>query len=93
MPLVPIFIPGGQELIRIAKEYNIPNQGGRSGPPARMPAIQVAGRHCYRAGSAPCAICIHRWSFDLEDKMAGRLLAYFVAAVNREFVEELKCYC
>ena len=31
---------------------------------------------------------------DLVDiKMAGRLLAYFVAAVNREFVEELKCYC
>lgn len=88
----------GQELIRIAKEYNIPHQleaaPGPTGTDAR--AIQVS-RDGIATGLVSVPLRYMHTSvelLDLEDiKMAGRLLAYFVAAVNREFVEELKCYC
>jgi len=85
------------ELIRMAKEYNIPYQletaTGPTGTDAR--AIQVA-RGGIPAGLISIPLRYMHTSvelLDLEDiKLSGRLLAYFIAAVNSEYVEELACF-
>lgn len=86
----------GEELIRIAKEHRMPYQlevsAGPTGTDAR--AIQVA-RGGIPTGLVSIPLRYMHTSvelLDMEDlKQAGRLLAYFIAGVNRDFVEGLPC--
>ncbi|MCR3923071.1 MAG: M42 family metallopeptidase [Firmicutes bacterium] len=86
----------GEKLIRIAKEYNIPYQietaAGPTGTDAR--AIQVT-RGGIPTGLVSIPLRYMHTSvelLDMEDiKQTGRLLAYFIAAVDTAFVEELPC--
>jgi endoglucanase len=86
----------GSEIIRIAKEYKIPYQlevaSGPTGTDAR--AIQVT-RGGIPTGLVSIPLRYMHTSVelvDLEDiKQAGRLLAYFIAAVDQAFVEGLSC--
>jgi endoglucanase len=86
----------GEELMRVAKEYHIPYQlevyPGPTGTDAR--AIQVA-RGGIPTGLVSIPLRYMHTSVELLDmddlKQAGRLLAYFIAGINREFVEDLPC--
>ncbi len=87
----------GKELVRIAKEYRIPYQlevtPGATGTDAR--AIQVT-RGGIATGLVSIPLRYMHTSVELLDmddiKQTGRLLAQFIAAVDRESVEGLSCY-
>lgn len=84
------------ELIRLAKEYRIPYQvevyPGPTGTDAR--AIQIT-RGGIPTGLVSIPLRYMHTSVELVDvediKHAGRLLAHFIAAVDRPFVEGLIC--
>ena len=82
----------GEELIRVAKEYNIPYQLETAARPTGTDAraIQVS-RGGIPAGLVSIPLRYMHTSVELLDladvKMSGRLLAYFVAAVDMAFVE------
>jgi endoglucanase len=84
------------ELTRLAKEYRIPYQldtaPGVTGTDAR--AIQVT-RGGIPTGLVSVALRYMHTSVELVDtediRQAGRLLAYFVAAVDSTFTEGLQC--
>ena len=86
----------GEEIIRIAKEYRIPYQlevyPAPTGTDAR--AIQVT-RGGIPTGLVSIPLRYMHTSVELLDlddvKQAGRLLAYFIAAVDSAFVEGLSC--
>ena len=86
----------GEELIRVAKEYNIPYQLETAARPTGTDAraIQVS-RGGIPAGLVSIPLRYMHTSVELLDladvKMSGRLLAYFVAAVDMAFVEGLSC--
>lgn len=86
----------GEEIMRVAKEYKIPYQlevaAGPTGTDAR--AIQVT-RGGIPTGLVSIPLRYMHTSVELVDmddvKHAGRLLAYFIAAVDAAFVEGLTC--
>lgn len=86
----------GSELIRIAKEYKIPYQLEVSPAPTGTDAraIQVT-RGGIPTGLVSIPLRYMHTSvelLDMEDiKLSGRLLAYFIAAVDDAFVEGLQC--
>ncbi|MCW3489972.1 M42 family metallopeptidase [Dethiobacter alkaliphilus] len=86
----------GNELISIAKEYKIPYQLEVSPAPTGTDAraIQVT-RGGIPTGLVSIPLRYMHTSvelLDLEDvKLSGRLLAYFIAAVDAAFLEGLKC--
>ena len=80
----------------MAKEYNIPYQLETAARPTGTDAraIQVS-RGGIPAGLVSIPLRYMHTSVELLDladvKMSGRLLAYFVAAVDMAFVEGLSC--
>ncbi|HHX74908.1 MAG TPA: M42 family metallopeptidase [Firmicutes bacterium] len=86
----------GKELVAVAKEHRIPYQlevaAGPTGTDAR--AIQIS-RGGIPTGLVSVPLRYMHTSVELLDaediKMTGRLLAYFIAAVKTDFVEDLSC--